>query len=154
MNVQLWIRGQKSIAIEIKDEKRPVILLLHGQAYLYKGTIKSVPQYHLTSCHNIPDRPPSFFARELEHWLCRNELFTDSKIWMKEQWQKRNEKYGNDSDLTLTAEGGGSLNRVFNYGIGVDQPIRAEFERFVKAGGYTYEQGYSWTWHFKRKESS
>lgn len=83
----------------------------------------------------------------IENWLKEHDLFFDTKVYSKQEWKDRNEQVGNNSELTITAEGSGSLSRVYNYGFKDDIKTREAFEKFVESLGYYVEQGYSWSWH-------
>jgi len=80
------------------------------------------------------------FIDLLTIWLKKNDLGTDSKIYLIEDWRKRGELYHNDAELVIVTESG--LNMMLNYG-GPDD-LQSEFEDLLESFNYFYEMGHSW----------
>lgn len=85
-------------------------------------------------------------VKAIEQYLKAHDLSHDSHVYTREKWRERNEKYGNEAELTITTEG--PLYALLNRG---DWETAAEelddFNRFLDSLGLWYELGYAWTVH-------
>lgn len=83
---------------------------------------------------------------KIEQWLKDNEVSTDAHVYTAKEWNDRGEKYGEDSVLTIAAEG--PFYRMMNEAEHWSERVLQEkFSKFLEKLGLWYEQGYSWTWH-------
>jgi hypothetical protein len=90
---------------------------------------------------------PAKAIPELLRWFTQHRLDHGVRFYMQDEWRRRKERYGNDADFTMTAEG--DFNHLYNYPQSTeDDAIIREFQKTVSRLGYHVEQGYAWSWHF------
>lgn len=84
----------------------------------------------------------------VEEWLTQNELYGDTTLYSRREWEDRGEPHGHTAHLTITAEGSNSLNRVYNYPSPGDGILLHKFDALAASYGYYVSMGFSWSWHF------
>lgn len=90
--------------------------------------------------------------QKLEKWMKTNHVSMDARVYTRDEWEQRGEKYGNDALVSIAAEG--PFNEMMNYPNSYDAKTQEKFRAFVDKMGLFMEQGYSWTWHFYPKDES
>lgn len=84
--------------------------------------------------------------KRLETWLKAHSVSLDARVYTRDEWEKRGEKYGNDALVTIAAEG--SFYEMMNYPNSYELKTQDRFRAFIKQMGLFMEQGLAWTWHF------
>lgn len=84
--------------------------------------------------------------RRMEQWLKTHRVALDARVYTRDEWEKRGEKYGNDALVTIAAEG--QFYEMMNYPNAYDLKTQDKFRVFIKQMSLFMEQGLSWTWHF------
>lgn len=88
----------------------------------------------------------------LEKWLKEHEVSLDARVYTRDEWEKRREKFGNNALITIAAEG--MFNEMMNYPNAYDRKLQEKFRAFYDTLDLFMEQGFSWTWHFYPKDKS
>lgn len=90
--------------------------------------------------------------KKLEKWMKAHRVSMDAHVYIRDEWEKRGEKYGNNALITITAEGPfyGMMNDPNPYDVKTQEKFRAFYDQL----GLFMEQGYAWTFHFYAKDDS
>jgi len=89
---------------------------------------------------------PALFAALIRGWLTITDNANDATIYTQDMWIRRGEEHGKDAPVTLTSEGG--FYRLMNNPEPQDYGDYEQFDTLVKALGWTWGQGFHWSWHF------
>jgi len=91
------------------------------------------------------DKKAKKLRKDIDNFLKKyNDLFEDVTLYSQDEWQEREEQYGNDSILSMTFEG--PFYEMINYGM--MNSLKEEFLAIVEKNGFYKELSYAWAMHF------
>lgn len=90
--------------------------------------------------------------KRLEKWLKDHRISLDAKVYTRDEWAVRGEKYGNNALVTIAAEG--AFYEMMNDPNVYEAKTQEKFRAFIDQMGLWMEQGFAWSFHFYLKDES